>query len=78
MRKLLWATFGVALILMVFAGCKKDEPTYTVQVSATEGGTVEGQSGEYKEGETVVFTAVPADGYYFSNGAMATPTIREP
>lgn len=66
MRKLLWATFGVALISMVFAGCKKDEPTYTVQVSATEGGTVEGQSGEYKEGETVVFTVVPADGYYFS------------
>lgn len=57
---------GVALISMVFAGCKK-EPTYTVQVTATEGGTVEGQNGEYKEGETVVFTAIPADGYYFTN-----------
>ena len=67
MRKLLWATFGVVLISMVFAGCKKEEePTYMVQATATEGGTVEGQSGEYKEGETVVFTAVPADGYYFS------------
>ncbi|MBR2196636.1 MAG: hypothetical protein IJ911_13615 [Salinivirgaceae bacterium] len=71
MRKLLWATFGVALISMVFAGCKKDEPkedepTYMVQVTATDGGTVEGQSGEYKEGETVVFTAVPAEGYYFT------------
>ncbi len=66
MRKLLWATFGVALISMVFAGCKKDEPTYMVKVTATEGGTVEGQNGEYKEGETVVFTAVPADGYYFN------------
>ena len=46
MRKLLWATFGVALISMVFAGCKKDEPTYMVKVTATEGGAVEGQSGE--------------------------------
>ena len=65
MRKLLWATISVALVSMVFAGCKK-EPTYTVQVTATEGGTVEGQNGEYKEGETIVFTAVPAEGYYFS------------
>ena len=83
MRKLLWATFGVALISMVFAGCKKDEPTYMVQVTATEGGTVEGQSGEYKEGETVVFTAVPAEGYYFtkwSDGNTNNPrtiTIRK-
>lgn len=76
MRKLFWAAMGVALISMVFAGCKKDEPTYMVQVTATEGGTVEGQNGEYKEGETVVFTAVPADGYYFSkwsNGSTENP-----
>ncbi len=65
MRRLIWAAMGVALISMVFAGCKK-ETTYTVRVTATEGGTVEGQNGEYKEGETVVFTAVPADGYYFN------------
>ena len=57
---------GIALISMVFANCKKEDPTYSVQVTAAEGGTVEGQNGEYKEGETVVFTAVPADGYYFS------------
>ncbi|MBO7496970.1 MAG: hypothetical protein J6T98_10480 [Salinivirgaceae bacterium] len=66
MRRLFWAAMGVALISMVFAGCKK-ETTYLVQVTATEGGTVEGQNGEYKEGETVVFTAIPADGYYFTN-----------
>ncbi len=67
MRRLFWAAMGVALISMVFAGCKEEEePTYTVQVTATEGGTVEGQNGEYKEGETVVFTAIPADGYCFS------------
>lgn len=67
MRKLFWAAMGVALISMVFAGCKEEEPTYTVQVTATEGGTVEGQNGEYKEDETVVFTAIPADGYCFSH-----------
>ncbi len=66
MRRLFWAAMGIALISMVFANCKEEEPTYTVQVTATEGGTVEGQNGEYKEGETVVFTAVPADGYCFS------------
>ena len=66
MKRLFWAAIGVALISMVFANCKKEEPTYSVQVTAAQGGTVEGQSGEYKEGETVVFTAVPADGYYFT------------
>ena len=66
MRRLVWAAMGITLISMVFAGCKEEEPTYTVQVTATEGGTVEGQNGEYKEGETVEFKAVPADGYYFT------------
>ena len=67
---------GVALISMVFANCKKEDPTYSVQVTATEGGTVEGQNGEYKEDETVVFTAIPADGYYFtkwSDGSTDNP-----
>ncbi|MBR2195929.1 MAG: hypothetical protein IJ911_09980 [Salinivirgaceae bacterium] len=76
MRRLVWAAMGVALISIVFAGCKEEEPTYTVQVTATEGGTVEGQNGEYKEGETVEFKAIPADGYYFtkwSNGSTDNP-----
>ena len=76
MKKLLWAAMGVALISMVFAGCKKEDPTYSVQVTAAEGGTVEGQNGEYKEGETVIFTAIPADGYYFgkwSDGKTNNP-----
>ena len=76
MKRLFWAAMGVALISMVFAGCKKDEPTYMVQVTAAEGGIVEGQSGEYKEGETVVFTAVPAEDYYFtqwSDGSTENP-----
>jgi hypothetical protein len=63
MKRLFWAAMGVALISMVFAACVEK---YTIQIDATEGGTVEGHNGEYKEGETVVFTAVPADGYYFT------------
>ena len=66
MRNRLLKTLALfALLATVFAGCKK-EPTYTVRVSATEGGTVEGQNGEYEEGDTIVFRAIPADGYYFS------------
>lgn len=65
MRRAFWAAVGVALISMLFVNCKKD-PTHLVQVISTEGGTVEGHNGEYKEGETIVFTAVPVDGYYFS------------
>ena len=59
MRRLVWVAMGIALISMVFANCKKEDPTYSVQVTATEGGTVEGQNGEYKEGEKVVFKAIP-------------------
>ena len=67
MRNGLLKSFAlVALFAAVFAGCKEDEPTYMVQVTATEGGTIEGQNAEYKEGETVVFTAKPNDGYYFA------------
>ena len=66
MRRLFWAAMGVALISMVFAGCKKEDHTYSVQITSTEGGTVEGQNGKYEEGETIVFKAIPADGYYFS------------
>ena len=67
MRRTFWAAIGVALISMVFVACEKEkeDPTYLVQVTATEGGIVEGQNGEYKEGETVIFKAIPADGHYF-------------
>lgn len=40
------------------------KPTYTVQVSSTQGGVAEG-SGSYKEGETVTVNAVPDNGYRF-------------
>ena len=62
MRNGLLKSFALfALLATVFVGCK-----YKVQVTATEGGTVKGQNGKYKKGDTVVFRAVPADGYYFN------------
>ena len=71
MRRAFWAAIGVSLISMVFVACEKEkeekeDPTYLVQVTAAEGGIVEGQSGEYKERQTVVFKAIPDDGYFFS------------
>ena len=69
MKKLICAIISVALISTVFVACEKEdekEPTYMVQVTAAEGGTVEGQNGEYKYGDAVVFTAIPDDGYCFS------------
>ncbi|MBR5166619.1 MAG: hypothetical protein IKW86_00960 [Salinivirgaceae bacterium] len=65
-KKLILTMTLLAAVATIFVACKKDDPTYSVQVTAAQGGTVEGQSGEYKEGETVVFKAIPADGYCFS------------
>lgn len=55
----------LAMLATSFVACDKEE-TYLVQVTAAEGGTVEGQNGEYKEGEKLTFTATPSDGYRFS------------
>ena len=65
-KKLILTMTLLAAVATMFVACKKDDPTYSVQVTAAQGGTVEGQNGEYKEGETVVFKAIPADGYCFS------------
>ncbi|MBO7432272.1 MAG: hypothetical protein J6U13_00820 [Salinivirgaceae bacterium] len=65
-KKLILTITLLAAAATIFVACKKDDPTYSVQVTAAQGGTVEGQNGEYKEGETVVFKAIPADGYCFS------------
>lgn len=64
------AVMGFALLPLVLVSCKeeKEEPTppkYHIQAIATEGGTVEGQSGEYEIGEALMFTAIPSEGYYF-------------
>lgn len=56
-----------AVAATTFVACNiEEEPKYLVQVSATEGGTVEGQNGEYKTGWKIAFKAIPSDGYYFS------------
>ncbi|MBR5959240.1 MAG: hypothetical protein IKZ99_12825 [Salinivirgaceae bacterium] len=65
-KKLILTMTLLAAVATIFVACKKDDPTYSVQVTAAQGGTIEGQSGEYKEGETIVFKAIPADGYYFT------------
>lgn len=39
-------------------------PTYSINVTSTIGGTVEG-GGQYKQGESVTVTAIPGNGYRF-------------
>jgi len=77
---ILWG-FSLALSTLVcLTACNKDEdtPKYNVKVEATEGGSVEGQSGEYYEGETLEFKAIPDDGYFFvgwSDSTMENPRM---
>ena len=66
-RRFTLATIAVALISAVFVGCKKETPKYTVQFVNTEGGTIEGVSGEYEKDERVEFKAIPNYGYYFEH-----------
>lgn len=76
MRKIILSTIALVLISAVFVGCKKETPKYKVQFIATEGGTIEGRSGEYEEGDTINFKAVPNDGYCFvrwSDGKTDNP-----
>ncbi len=55
------------------------KPTYTVQVSSTQGGVAEG-SGSYKGGEAVTVNAVPDNGYRFQcweeNGVQVSTEAR--
>lgn len=55
------------------------KPTYTVQISSTQGGVAEG-SGSYKEGEAVTVNAVPDNGYRFQcweeNGVQVSTEAR--
>lgn len=67
MKRILLLTFGLVMFSSLFVACEfEKEPTYMVQVSATEGGTIEGQNGKYKESEWVEFRAVPEKGYFFA------------
>lgn len=67
MKRILWFTFGIVMVSSLFVACEGEkEHTYMVQVSATEGGTVDGLNGKYKESERVEFRAVPEKGYFFA------------
>ncbi len=69
-----WCLSFALSILVCITACNKDEdaPKYNVKVEATEGGSVEGQCGEYYEGETLEFKAIPNDGYYFAGWSDST------
>ena len=58
------------LIILQFSNCKKDEES-TVLVNASVANSAEGSvsfnSGDYVAGTTVTFTAIPEDGYVFTN-----------
>jgi hypothetical protein len=49
--------------------CSKDPVIYTLTTSAnpSDGGTISPSSGQFVEGETVLFTAIPANGQEFLN-----------
>lgn len=55
------------------------KPIYTIHVSSTQGGTIEG-SGSYKEGEVVTVNAIPDNGYRFlcweENGVQVSIEVR--
>lgn len=64
----------LALLVILSTGCKKSY-TVTVNSNNTEWGTVTG-SGSYKDGETVIISAVPAQGCCFvswKDGNTANP-----
>ena len=64
----------LALLVVLTTGCKKSY-TVTVKSNNPEWGTVTG-SGSYKDGETVIISAVPAQGCCFvswKDGNTANP-----
>ena len=60
-------------LFLVINSCSKDSPvadtptvTYTLSVSASDGGNVDPSSGTYNENSSVVITATPSAGYEFT------------
>lgn len=70
---------------VLFLNCSKEssteiptgiDPTYTIQISASEGGTVNTSGGKYNKGVTLTVTATPGSGYVFdrwSDGSTDNP-----
>ena len=65
------------LILFIFISCSEstdeessttpDSVTYSVQISAASGGTVDNSGGSFDSGSTLTVTAIPNSGYAFIN-----------
>lgn len=67
----------ILLLVSIFPGCKKEPTQYELKTSAlpTEGGIVSPASGLFKDGESIVLTAIPSSEYLFtgwSDGATGT------
>ena len=63
----------ILCIFLILLACSKDSPTpdtptvtYTLSVSASDGGNVDPSSGTHNENSTVVITATPSAGFEFT------------
>ena len=64
----------IVLAFFTLLSCSTDTPeesivtpvTYTLTVSASEGGTIDNTGGIQNENVDVIITAIPAEGYIFS------------
>ena len=73
MKSLFRSFLLIVSLFLVINSCSKDAPlpdeptiTYTLSVSASEGGSVDPSSGTYNENSSVVVTATPSAGYEFT------------
>jgi hypothetical protein len=70
-------TFLLFITLSLLISCGKDDSSsYTLSVTATDGGTVSSPGGSYNEGSSVTITASPNSEYIFenwSNGSTENP-----
>jgi len=77
MKSILRSTILIAFLFLFINSCSKDSPvpdavvptptlTFTLAVTASEGGSVDISGGTYNENSNVTVTAAPAEGYTFS------------
>ena len=70
------------LVIIIFISCSEssddesssttDSVTYSVEISATSGGTVDNSGGSFDSGSTLTVTATPNSGYAFINWSDGT------
>ena len=73
MKSLFRSFLLIVSLFLVINSCSKDAPlpdeptiTYTLSVSASEGGSVDPSSGTYNENSSVTITAAPSTGFEFT------------